>query len=176
MKPIRYETWIKGHNMISNGTATLSKLLEMVNIEVPGLGFLLDLATGLLGWGLGKLWDALPHENEPRPRVFKWLDIHKPGEHKTVPFRPPVVENATDWAELKQTIADIKNPVTAPMLPLSPEELEITPMAMAVPNTKTVIRALIFPPKEVAKSRLPGRMVEPKIGYGTNATFGRIGF
>jgi hypothetical protein len=112
VKKLSYETWQRGRKFISGGTSSIGKLLELLNISVPGLGIVLDLAAKVLGWSLGKIWDSYPHENEPRPNP-KALRLYKPGGQPQIPLRQfiegqPALGTAADTKKLIDTMKEIK--------------------------------------------------------------------
>lgn len=184
---IRYETWIKGKELIESGSGSLSVLLESLNLEAPGLGVLLDFASRVLGWALGKIWDALPHENEAHSETQGWLPIHKPGKIFTVQDPRWVVKNKSNYEELLKKAHDAGintdddpsipkpirpvRPITDPLAGIIPD-FDFT-QPIPIPVTRVIL--VDYPKWVVERAKQPGRQVQPKKNT-INPTFGRAGF
>jgi hypothetical protein len=123
---MKYETWIRGHEIIEGGGSGFSSFLEGLNFELPGLGVLLDFASRVLGWALGKIWDAIPHENEAHSPTQGWLPIHEPGKIFYVQDPRWVVDNKANYEELVRKAREAGINV-GDLMPLKPAAGKNTP-------------------------------------------------
>jgi hypothetical protein len=181
---MRYETWIRGRELIDGGADDLGKLLEGVNFELPGLGLVLHLAAEALGWGLSQLWDAYPHENEPRSKKFAWASLHAPG-HKFYVQDPRWRSERTE--ELLSTIRHLPHD-RLPGVALEYTLNKLPPAPLSKPDAPLIIpRPIQYPEVGLLRHKSRAwharerrrRFVKQKIHVRdrvVNPTFGKAGF
>ena len=112
MKPIPYETWVKLHHWIDGGASVASPMAAFLFSEIPILGPLIgEGLVKVLGWALKDILDYLPHENEPRPKVFGMSKLRAPG-FKYYVASPNMYGGDAERAQAASIEAQVKQPVS----------------------------------------------------------------
>lgn len=198
--PLSYDTWTSGMELIEHGEEAISGLLGLLGIESAGLTLLLEFLVWLLGWGLKRLWSALPHYGPPAERVpdlpieyrgkqmqeYRQETGMNPAELSLVSSQVGHGRDKKRWQLNRMDINTVSNILT--MLQPMPSDIaptiirdtsinnplgqvmSISDKAPAKVGVDVGIR--IYPKAVVEKNLYPGRTRQPV----QNPTMGRAGY